>query len=89
MPVLHVPACVGVSLDLVAGMEPDVADSTRGELWLTAVVMEFLERRLGSMRDEWQLLATKASRWMLSVTGTTAVRAAVLAAAAAVVDTLS
>jgi len=63
---------VGIALsDLaarIAGVRGDAGEATRA--WATALALAFLEREAFSNRDEWELLATKARRWLSGVTVT-------------------
>jgi Ca-activated chloride channel family protein len=63
---------VGIALsDLaarIAGVRGDAGEASRA--WATALALAFLEREAVSNRDEWELLATKARRWLSGVTVT-------------------
>jgi Ca-activated chloride channel family protein len=61
---------VGLSLsELVARIAAVRADAPEAHrAWATALALAFLEREASSSRVEWDLLATKAQRWLAGVT---------------------
>jgi hypothetical protein len=49
----------------LAGAIGDSAEASRA--WATALALAFLGRECSSNRDEWELLAAKAKRWLAGV----------------------